>query len=376
MLKRNLKGAVGCYQRVTDRRRLVGGHLGPHQRPLQRVHGVQDGRDDVLVADGGVDHHVIQAASGPVGAEIMFYEGDAIPVHRIQQLFRFFFALAYQPQAPKLLCPWGVEEDMESIRVLPQEIRRATTHDHAVAGRSGLFHHLLAHSHQAIGIEDFQAGRHASLVAAPPEYFGQTVKSAVHTFFAALDCGAVHLGQFGDFLRQGVVPQFPAEAAGKLAGNFARAASEFAFDGDHPVHDLSPSARRFRRRWAVVSSGTPAESSPGLQLPATRSYQCTPACWPDGRESLAPVHRPCAWRPRVKILWPRAYAPSLEACSETADWMTKDDWTAGAGDIVLSGPALWLRKKFLHCPRCYAPGSSGPKPRCSSPAADTRRPRC
>src|SRR5689334_13931546 len=97
MLKRNGKGAIWRYQRVTDAGVSCGGRLDPNRLPLQRIHGAQNDRDDILVADCGIDHDVIQAAGGPVGVEIMSYEGDAIPINRLYEFFRFFFALAYQP---------------------------------------------------------------------------------------------------------------------------------------------------------------------------------------------------------------------------------------------------------------------------------------
>ncbi len=67
---------------------------------FQQAHGVEDSRDDDFVAHRCVDHHVIEAAGGPVGAEIVLYKFDAVSVHVVDEFFGFFFVCGRRPQAP------------------------------------------------------------------------------------------------------------------------------------------------------------------------------------------------------------------------------------------------------------------------------------
>lgn len=55
---------------------------------LDQLHGMKNGLDDGLISDGRVDHHVVEGACRPVGVKVMFDEGDALAVDRIDILIR------------------------------------------------------------------------------------------------------------------------------------------------------------------------------------------------------------------------------------------------------------------------------------------------
>src|SRR5437016_4599311 len=94
---------------------------------VEFAHGAEYGGDDILIAHGRVDHHVVERAGRPIGAEVVFDEFDALPVDIIHQFFRFFVALADLSQSANLFGAGSVEENMESIGTLPQEIRGASS---------------------------------------------------------------------------------------------------------------------------------------------------------------------------------------------------------------------------------------------------------
>src|ERR1700731_2191053 len=130
---------------------------------------------------------------------------------------------------------------MKSVCALAQKIRGASAHDHAISSVSDFLHHLLTHGHEAVSVKWLRAGkRDALLMAAPPKHFDQTLKCAIDAFFAALDSRTFHVGNLGDLFRQSGVPELPAEALGKFAGNLAASASVFAFDGNDAIHQISP----------------------------------------------------------------------------------------------------------------------------------------
>jgi hypothetical protein len=54
---------------------------------LNHLHGVKNGLDDGIISNGGVDHHVVEGARRPVSVKVMFDEGDALAIHRIDILF-------------------------------------------------------------------------------------------------------------------------------------------------------------------------------------------------------------------------------------------------------------------------------------------------
>src|SRR5580704_13459635 len=99
-------------------------------------------------------------------------------------------------------------------------------------------------------------------MAATPKHFHQTLKCAVDAFRATLVSCALHVGNLGDFLRQRVVPELPAELLGKLAGDFSAAASVFPFDCDDAIHQHSRLTFILPRLW-VLRTFPDAKRAPG-----------------------------------------------------------------------------------------------------------------
>ena len=63
-------------------------------RYFQEAHGVEDGGDDDFISNGSIDHHVIETAGGPVGAEVVFYKLDAVAINGIDEFFCFLLAVS------------------------------------------------------------------------------------------------------------------------------------------------------------------------------------------------------------------------------------------------------------------------------------------
>ena len=186
---------------------------------------------------------MIEATGGPVGAEVVLHKFDTIVVDRVDQVFRLFLAVSDQAQTAELFRARGVEKDMERIRQGAKKIRSAPSDDDAFSSCSGAGHHILPDGNEAIRVEGFGAFQgHAAFIAASPECLGQAVKGAVEAFVA------IHHGRpvrkqgdglaslAGDFIREGLIPERPAQAIGNFAGDFGGSASEFAFDGDNSKH--------------------------------------------------------------------------------------------------------------------------------------------
>jgi len=58
------------------------------------------------------------------------------------------------------------------------------------------------------------------------------VKAAIHALIAALDRGAIHIGDAGDFLGEQMIPELPTQTAGQFSGNGAAAAAILPLDRD------------------------------------------------------------------------------------------------------------------------------------------------
>src|SRR6202040_2927401 len=201
------------------------------------------GRDDNFVPHDCVDHHVIKRTSGPVGAEVMLYEFDAVTVDGVDQLFGFSIAVADQAQSPNLLRPGSVEEYVEGVRAFSQEIGSAPADDDAISRGRDPGHDFLSDGHKAIRVKRGSVRHgHGALVTAAPKCLGQTMEGAVGSLLAACHGGAVDVGFPGDLLSQILVPELPAQPAGKRTGDVGGAASEFPFDGDDAKQSMSPLA--------------------------------------------------------------------------------------------------------------------------------------
>src|SRR5215467_6484005 len=64
---------------------------------FQTVHSLQYRLDDILIAHGRVDHHVIEGARWPVGVEVVLDIGDAVFVYVLDEVFGFGAALSDLP---------------------------------------------------------------------------------------------------------------------------------------------------------------------------------------------------------------------------------------------------------------------------------------
>src|SRR5580704_16578846 len=210
-----------------------------HWRSFQCVHGRQNRGDHTLVADTGIDHHVIETTSRPIGIEIALHKCDSIAVDRVQQFSCCFLALAQLQQPLELLRVRRIKKNMKGICTLTQKVWRAPAYDDAITSLTDSFHDLLPHGYESVCVKRLCAGqRDAALVAVAQKHFDQTLKRTVDALRASLDGRTLHIGDLRDLFRQRMIPDFPAEPLGQLAGNFAASASIFAFDRDDAVHQL------------------------------------------------------------------------------------------------------------------------------------------
>lgn len=53
---------------------------------FDQAHGVEDGLDYGFVSYCCVDHYVVEGASGPIGVEVVFDEGDALAVDGVDKV--------------------------------------------------------------------------------------------------------------------------------------------------------------------------------------------------------------------------------------------------------------------------------------------------
>src|SRR5438093_9997755 len=206
-------------------------------RRLKAVHGFQNGGDNVLVSNGGVDHHVIERAGRPIGVEVVFNELNAFTVDRVHHLFGFAFTLTDTTQPAQLLGARRVEENAEHVVPLSQKVRITPPHDDAFSAFRDPSHDLLSDRDEAIGIERLRARKwHAAFIASSPEYFREPMKRAVTALIADCHGGRIDVRRLCDFLGQSPIPKLPPEPACENLGNVAGAAAKLAFNGEYPVH--------------------------------------------------------------------------------------------------------------------------------------------
>src|SRR5580704_19733467 len=117
---------------------------------------------------------------------------------------------------------------------------RAAADDDAVAGFRGVLNDAFGDLQDAFAVHDIELVRvEAAFVAAAQKGFEEPVIERVGAFLAYFDNGFGAIGQTGDFLGQILIPKLPAELLSNLLGDFAAAASVFAFDGENSDHLLS-----------------------------------------------------------------------------------------------------------------------------------------
>src|SRR5262245_59450057 len=108
------------------------------------------------------------------------------------------------------------------------------------------------------------------------------MKTAVAAFITAHDSRGIDVGDVGDFLGEGLVPEFPVKMISQRCGDFSSAAAKFTLDGDNPVHLSTPSVPPFPHRPSAFSSGKPAGSWPVLRCLKSRNSLYKPAYLPAG----------------------------------------------------------------------------------------------
>src|SRR5436305_12081945 len=117
---------------------------------LEGPHSVQDGGNNIFVADRSIDHYVVERPGGPIGAKIMFYKQDALAVYGIYQVLGVAQAPAHALNAAQLFCAWRIKKHMERVSALTQEVRGAAPYDHTIASLGNVAHHFLADFHHPI----------------------------------------------------------------------------------------------------------------------------------------------------------------------------------------------------------------------------------
>jgi hypothetical protein len=216
------------------------------------VHFVQDGVDHRVVADLGVDHHVVQLVRGPFHPEILAHEKHALAIDVHNLLFGLLFGFSGLAQTADLFIEWGIDENMERVGTVAQQKRSAASHDHRAAVRGGPGDDALHKSDHAVGIEMIQlAHRKTLLHGAAHEDFHEPVKHGVAALVHALHHRLVHFGQARDLAGELLIPELPAEALGELLRDDAAAGAVLALDGDRANQSVAPAEyfmpARFRR---------------------------------------------------------------------------------------------------------------------------------
>jgi len=82
---------------------------------IESPHGVEHDRHHILVANGSIDHQVVQASRRPVGIEVVLDEQHALTVHRIHKVFGIRPAPALFLYSPHLLSSRRIKEDVKHV---------------------------------------------------------------------------------------------------------------------------------------------------------------------------------------------------------------------------------------------------------------------
>jgi hypothetical protein len=69
------------------------------------AHGVEDGLNHRFVADGGIQHQVIEGTSRPIRVEVLNV-GDAFTINRVHQVLRFCLIISVFHQPTNFLRAW------------------------------------------------------------------------------------------------------------------------------------------------------------------------------------------------------------------------------------------------------------------------------
>jgi hypothetical protein len=215
----------------------VGGGSGGLGLAVEEGDAVKDLIDDGVVADGGVEHLVVEFAAGPIFREVRFDEGGAVAVDGIEAAVGFLAGEAGREEAAEFFLAGGVEEDAERVVTITKEVRGAAADEDAVPTGGRVEDDAFHHGGHAISVEGFDAvDGEAALEAAAEENFHQAVEERVDAFLAFFDGGDVGFRAAGDFTGEFLVPEFPAEFPGEFVGDGGAPTAVFALEGDDSDH--------------------------------------------------------------------------------------------------------------------------------------------
>jgi hypothetical protein len=98
-------------------------------------------------------------------------------------------------------------------------------------------------------VHQIQLGRiEASLVTSTHERFDETIVEWVGSLLSLLHNRLGTMREVGDFLREQLIPKFPAKPLGKPLSDFTAAASIFPFHCDDLEHAVSSAPAAIRAR--------------------------------------------------------------------------------------------------------------------------------
>src|SRR5262249_17492048 len=149
--------------------------------------------------------------------EILFDEIRAFPVNGLCKRHRFLLALAPQLQPADSFFKRSIDEYVKRIGSGTKVICRPAAYNHGVSFMRDFRKNLLYDFTDTLCIDHSQpAGIEAALEAAAHERLQEPVESRISFFFMLLDVAAIALHPARDLIRQYLVPEFPAEARGRL----------------------------------------------------------------------------------------------------------------------------------------------------------------
>src|SRR5580698_8702 len=210
-------------------------------RRLVGVDRIQDGLHHRVLADRRVDHQVKILTRRPLHPEMLFDKCGAVQVHGFRQFDGFLLAFPRLLQTANLLRKRRINENVKCVRCVLQIIARTPANDHAVSLGRRAPHQLLGDRSNALRVRQLQTVRvEASLETAPQKRFEHTIVQRVAALLTLLHMPLVTLQLAGDFGGEQLIPKLPTQTIGHLLRDLVRAASVFAFNGQHFDHGFLP----------------------------------------------------------------------------------------------------------------------------------------
>src|SRR5208337_3721966 len=210
---------------------------------LQHLHRGQDRFGCVFDAGVGVQQQVIEMTARPFRLEVPAHEGSAFGIDGVHHLGRLLLNHLQLDQPADFFFTRAIDEHAEGVLALPKNIGPATAYDDTVPFPAFLLDDLVSEFDHLVGVEDLVlADRQGALVAAAPEYLGQTMHYGVAFFRVPRYRLFVHRGEPGDLTSQLLVKELPPLAARQLLGYQTAARPVLPFYGDDPEHRPPPVA--------------------------------------------------------------------------------------------------------------------------------------